>query len=79
MMAFCARLSLAADTIFIALVIFCVDSTEAILIRISFKLAISYYSSYFLTTSLQTASSSPIISSLIFPLFSSLRSASWPS
>ena len=41
-MAFCARLSLEAETIFMALVICLVDFTEAILVRTSFKLAINY-------------------------------------
>ena len=38
-MAFWALLNFAAETIFMALVIFWVDSTDAILILISFKLA----------------------------------------
>ena len=35
--------SLAADTIFIALVIFCVEATETILARISFSDAIVFF------------------------------------
>src|SRR5690606_41562156 len=42
-MASCARFNLAAETIFIALVICIVELTEEILFLISFKLAIIYF------------------------------------
>ena len=48
MIAFCALLSLEAETIFMALVICLVDLTEAILVRTSFKFAINYMIRLFL-------------------------------
>ncbi len=76
---------LAADTIFMALVIFMVDPMDAILLRISFKFAILYiiinleskplnskllmFYSYFTETSFATFSKVAVTSSVNFPAF----------